>query len=464
MGKIAVLAVMANLEASYSVAGVTLAYIRLLSRMGQDVVFVTTSDFTGHDKLPAGVEVRTYKRYHGKIGEGFDRDDFDTCARDAALELVDALRDCSVCVTHDVIFLADFLPVNWAMRIAAESLPQVRWLHWIHSAPSQRPRKLEYPHSACYSGMVNSQYVCVNRTDVPRVRDMFGVPEGHVRTVHNFVDPVSFLDLHPLTAEFYERFKLYEADTICVYPTRLVTAKQADKIIKLISQIKALGQEVRLFVCNSYSNAEPEKKLAGELTELSQTLGLTGEECVITSLIQSEWAKESGHNMELGVPNRVVRELMQLADLFVLPSISEACSVIMLEASITKNLMVLNRDLLTTSEFLGQELDPEHTKRGLSMSFGSLTRPVTGYLPDEPSWYADRARAVIAAQDRNQALQFFKYVRKYHSPIWVYRNQLLPLLEPDRPCDDVLKPNAAPSPDGEAPKKNTRREAKAAKS
>ena len=55
----------------------------------------------------------------------------------------------------------------------------------------------------------------------------------------------------------------------------------------------------------------------------------------------------------------------------------------------------------------------------------------------------DRARAVLAAQERNQALQFFKYVRKYHSPAWVYRNQLLPLIEPDRPCDDVLKPAAA---------------------
>jgi glycosyltransferase involved in cell wall biosynthesis len=440
MSKVAVLAVLANFEASYSVAGVTLAYVKLLRRMGHEVVFVTTSDFTGGDKLPVGVEVRTYKRYQGKLDE-IDIPAFDAYVRPAATEIAKALRDCSVCLTHDVIFLKDFVAVNWAARIAAESLPHLRWLHWIHSAPSPRPQKLEYPLSACYCDMPRSEFVCVNRTDVPRVRDMYAVPEGHVRTVHNFVDPVGFLDLHPLTAEFYEQYRLYDADTICVYPTRLVVAKQVDKTIKLLSRIKALGQQVRLFVCNSYSNAEPEKKLAGKLRTLAESVGLGKDECVITSLVKSKWAGESGHNIELGVPNRVVCEMLQLADLFVLPSISEACSVIMLEASITKNLMVLNRDLLTTPEFLGQELDPEYTKRGLALSFGSLTRPISGYLPSEESWFEDRARAVVAAQERNQALQFFKYVRKYHSPEWVYRNQLLPLIEPDKVNAAALGPD-----------------------
>ena len=453
MGKVAVLAVMANLEPSYSVAGVTLAYIRLLKRMGHDVVFVTTSDFTGTADLPTGVEVRTYPRFSGKLDEGFDHGAFDAYARKAAKDLVSALSDCPVCLTQDVIFLREFVPVNWAMRIAAKSLPQLRWLHWLHSAPSERPQKPAYPFSACFSGMINSQYVCVNRTDVPRVRDMYAVPEGHVRTVHNFIDPVGFLDLHPLTAELCERHRLYEADTICIYPTRLVEAKQVDKTIKLMSQIKALGKEVRLLVCNSYSNASTEKKLAGRLRKLATSLGLSADECVITSLLKSDWASEAGHDMEVGVPNRVVRELMQLGDLFVLPSISEACSVIMLEAGITKNLMVLNRDLLTTPEFLGQELDPEYTKRGLALSFGSLTRPITGYLPDEASWFADRARAILAAQERDQALQFFKYVRKYHNPLWVYRNQLLPLIEPDRVCEPALKAESRRPPKAAIPAK-----------
>jgi hypothetical protein len=114
--------------------------------------------------------------------------------------------------------------------------------------------------------------------------------------------------------------------------------------------------------------------------------------------------------------------------------------MIMLEAGMTKNLIVLNRDLLTTTEFLGQELEPEYTKRGLALSFGSVTRPVMGYLPDEASWYADRAKGIMASQDRNQAIQFFKYVRKYHSPTWVYENQLMPLISPDSDAGNILFP------------------------
>jgi glycosyltransferase involved in cell wall biosynthesis len=439
-GKVAILTVLASIDAAYSVAGVTLAYLRLLREKGHDVVLVTTSDFKDHGQLPAGVEVRTYTRYNRASKEPFDKESFDKYVETSSQELVIALEDCSVCLTQDIIFIHEFLCVNWAMRVAAESLPHLRWIHWMHSGPSQRPRKLEYPIAACFNGMINSRYVCVNRTDIPKASAMYAVPESHVRTVHNFVDPVHFFDLHPLATEFYHRYKLYEADTICVYPTRLVEPKQVDKVIKLLAQIKATGQSVRLFVCNSYSNAEKEKTLAQKLSEYATGEGFSSDEVIITSLVKSPWAEENDHNIELGIPNSAIRSLMQLADLFVLPSISEACSMIMLEAGMTKNLIVLNRDLLTTTEFLGQELEPEYTKRGLALSFGSVTRPVMGYLPDEASWYADRAKGIMASQDRNQAIQFFKYVRKYHSPTWVYENQLMPLISPDSDAGNILFP------------------------
>jgi glycosyltransferase involved in cell wall biosynthesis len=429
MGKVAILAVLANLEPRYSVAGVTWASIRLLSRMGHEVVLVTTSDYASFRKFPPGVEVRTYDRFNGDLDEGFDRSAFDAYVRTTSQRLASALEDCPVCLTQDVVFLRSWVAVNCAMRQAAESLPAMRWLHWIHSAPSDRPEELAYPFSACFADMPRSLFICVNHTDAPALAAMYDVPVDRVRTVHNYVDPETFLCLHPLAAEFYTRYRLYEADTVCVYPTRLVKAKQIDKVVKLMSHLKRLGRSVRLFVCDSYANAEREQALARDLQEQARSLGLSEDECVVTSLVQSRWAAQVGHKIEFGVPNQVVGELMQLADLFVLPSLSEACSMIMLEAGLTKNLTVLNRDLETTSEFLGPESEPEATDRGLTFSFGSAKRAIGGYLPDEETWYADRARMVIEAQEHDRAISFFKYVRKYHSPAWVYENQLQPLLE-----------------------------------
>lgn len=425
--KLAVLGVLANLYKSYSIAGVVIDQLRLLRRAGHDVVFVTTSDFKDTGEVPEGVSVRTYERYREPIIEN-PHESFERYIKTASDQIRDCLSDRETCLTHDVLFLKDFAAVNWAIRHAAADLPELKWLHWFHSAPSPRPKNLRYPFTGCFCGMANSQYVSVNRTDVPRFRDMYQVPEAHVRTVHNVIDPPTALSMHPLASELYFDLAIHDADTVCVYPTRMVGAKQIDKVIKLLACLKEDGQSVLLIVCNSYSSSDSEKQLIEELTHLSRDWGLVGGEVLFTSNYKSKWATAKGYDLSQGVPHKAVMDLLAVADLFIQPSLSEACPVIMLEAGLSKVMMVLNQDLLITREFLGQEMAAEDTRRGAAFSFGSLTRPVKSYQPNEKQWFQDRAKKLAAFQRSDKALEFFKYVRKYHSEAWIYRNQLLPLL------------------------------------
>lgn len=51
---VAVLAALSSLEPSYSIAGVVVAQLRLLTQKGHLVVFITTDDFADQSALPEG--------------------------------------------------------------------------------------------------------------------------------------------------------------------------------------------------------------------------------------------------------------------------------------------------------------------------------------------------------------------------------------------------------------------------
>jgi glycosyltransferase involved in cell wall biosynthesis len=222
-----------------------------------------------------------------------------------------------------------------------------------------------------------------------------------------------------------EEHKLLEADTICIYPTRLTEAKQIDKAIQLVEQLKVLGQDVRMIVCNSWSNGQEE---IDYLNKLKSESFLTEQELLFTSTFESKWCKDSDIDIQLGLPKPVVQDLLRLSDLFILPSISECCSMVMLEAGANKNLMILNQDLWSLHEFGGQIMNNSTSRSAMYLEFGSRTRPIANYHPSPEEWYKNKALEIIEYQNSNQAINFFKTIRKRHNPEWVYRNQLLPCI------------------------------------
>ncbi len=420
--KIAILACLSSLVPTYSIAGVVHDQLRMFKDAGEDVVFITTDDFHEQEKVPEGIEIRYYPRYKGKLDE-IDKAEFEQYVFEVSSILKIHLEDCTTCIEHDLLFIDSFLPINWAMRAVGDMLPKLKWLHWIHSAPSRR-KNLEYPWSGNFMSMPNSNIIYLNHTDIPRIAAMFDCPENEIQIVHNMVDPSSLFKFHPVTKELINKHNLYDADFICVYPTRMVGAKQPDKAVKLLAHLRNLGYKVKFVICNSWSNADQEK----DYISLLKQGPLQDDELIITSQFDSQWCKDNKHDIELGVPKDVVIDLMRISDIFILPSVSEACSMIMLEAGLCKNLMVLNEDLWSLHEFGGQKIEGQTSERALYMQFGSLTRKITNYLPSEEDWFHQHALLLERTLKQNQAINFFRNIRKRHNPKWVYLNQIKPLL------------------------------------
>lgn len=478
--RIGILTTFYDFNKAYSLCSVVEAQLIALVKYGYNPVLFVHDNFKGD--VPKGVEIRKivprFKLIDYSANQPVAKDFFEQVKKiKEALE--QNLQDIDVAFTHDWIFQGWFLPYNVAMR---EADLKCKWLHWIHSAPSPRPA-VQYPHDCRYKMMPNSKLIYMNNYDVIRLAEMYDGWADDIRVVYNPLDVRSFTEYHPLTKGLIEKYKLLEADIIDIYPismTRAVGGKQPDKIIWLLSKLKKLGKSVRFIVCNAHSTAEKEKTLVKKYLEYAKECGLDEGDVIFTSLYENPepnefyllkcpnceytYGQEQNGQVsykydketficdkckkeitrsqfrkidrspnprfpyESGVPNEVIRQLFQISNLFVFPTMSENCPLILLEAAQGKNLLVLNKSFEPLREFFGEN--------ALYFEFGSLIEKVN--YQDDEKYYEDMAKIIIAELKNNKPLNAFNNLKQKFNIDWIFRNQLEPLLFENQ-CQSLKK-------------------------
>lgn len=410
---VAILTTFYQWDKAYSLTSVVENQLLMLVKYGYNPVLFVHDNFVGEEKVPAGVEIRkVIPRYLlvDYSGNQPVESSFKDQIEDTRKVLEKELKNIDIVFTHDWIFQGWFLNYNVAMREAAKNL-NCRWLHWVHSAPSLRPIDIEYPHNLRYLPMPNSKLVYMNNVDVLRLIEMYGGDHDSVRVVHNPLDPRSFFNYHPFVHKLIDKYRLLEADVIDVYPVSSTRydGKQVHKVIRLLSEIKKRGRSVRFICPNAHANGEAEKQKTQEMIDYGIELGLTREELVFTSFEGEEW--------EQGVPHEIVRDLFSLSNLFVFPTISENGPLIMLEAAMSKALIVANDSFPPLRDFFQED--------ALYFTFGSLIFDVN--YADEGKWYQDLAIIVIAELMKNKPLNAFAKVKQRFNNDYIFKNELEPL-------------------------------------
>ena len=178
---------------------------------------------------------------------------------------------------------------------------------------------------------------------------MYGAWLKDVRVVHNARDPRTFWDLDPLVNRMIDKYSLFEADIISVYPLstpRMISGKGLDKVIKIHSKLKQLGYKTRLIVCNAHANAQPDQRLIAETRNWAAEMKIYADELIFTS--------QEGKEYELGVKSKIVSDFFRISNIFIFPTISENSSLVLLEAMLSGNLLVLNKKVGTLLEHAGE--------------------------------------------------------------------------------------------------------------
>jgi hypothetical protein len=319
--RVALLTPLPNLDRNYSVCTVILQQVKMLERAGHEVVVYVKKGFNPRSgtlpnispvQLP-GFQVTDYggaaRGFFNKLGKG-------------------ELRGYDAIFTHDFMFLPSFAGYREGVRLVAAdpASTKAKWFHWSHSVPRKLPKE--------FKGVPGHVYVALIQEQAAQVARMYEVPESMISVVWNPTDVTdAFLD--PASADLVEDLHLLKGDILGVLPFSMGRL-EAKGIQRAVEYYMAFGDryDVNLVLCNARSQSPAEQKRLESFTE-KWTRNAEGKRFRFwwTSEVRPGWAD--------CVPNPVIRDLQQVANLFIYPTIGEGNSLAIGEAMTGSSLCVL---------------------------------------------------------------------------------------------------------------------------
>ncbi len=418
--KIALFTTFGGWDTSYSPVNVVKHHLEALKLHGYTPILFTLDCFKApDDPCFEGVELRnvlptlTFEPYQGVAASRNVPQQFEKDLAKVIPAYEEHFKDIDIFLCHDIIFQDSFLPYGAALHKFNMRKNQ-RFFHWMHSGPSLRPNDLSWPISCLYTLPPQSKLVYMNNYDIVRAAEMYGVYPRDVRIVHNPIDIRTENGIDPLVKRIVTEFKLNEADIIGVYPlstTRMnAGGKQLNKAIKVMAGMKKLGKSIRYIVPNAHANGQKEKIAIAEVLQFAKDQGLDDGDLIFTSLLGKEY--------EGGIPHDVVLQLFGLSDIFLFPSVSENCPLVLLEAALKKNLLVLNEDFTPMKDFVGPD--------AFYFKFDSVTT-TTNHPRGEDVYYQDIAKIIVAELEVNKIYRSARTIRQRFNLDYIFKNQIEPL-------------------------------------
>lgn len=406
---------------AYSLNSVVIDQMAMLKSGGYDFKVLTAHDFES-GKHYDGIEVVRMPEVTVSNDGKFENDPIgEIHTMYGALR--EALEDVDICITHDIIYQNACLIHNAAFRMIVGERPDLKWLHWIHSATANK-RDTGWPYfDDLVSAPLENSIVCYpNSYEKPRVAINNNISENIIRHVPHPIDICSYHGFHQITRSLVREHKLLGVDIIMVYPARLDRGKQLQANIRIIAALKREDRSVRLIIPDFHSTGGDKLLYRQDLKDLAEFEGLEPHEVIF----MSEFTRET----EYECPREVVRDLFLLSNVFVLPSVSETYSLVAQEAAICGNLLVLNFDFPAMRSIYGD--DPIYLKFSSNVdAMTGLDGDTISVYENERNYFAGAAKLILARLMKNDIIMMKDKLRKTRNLQYVFNNYLEPLLYED---------------------------------
>ena len=337
--KIGILTTFGGSDSAYSLVNVVATQLQMLIDNDYNPVLYVCPSFTG-----TGIWASNKIEIRKTINPDASSEEIYFCLR----KIVD---DIDIMLCHDIVFL---LPQHQEWSDAIRRLAKktdIHWIHWQHSRGDHAP----------IDPIENSDFCYPNMGDLEHVKTINNTTIEHVHYVPHPMD-FNYLGWTRLAIQIAEDFNFPFVDISMIYPSRLDRQKQVDKAIRVFAGLKRAGKSVCLLVADSYATGQRFKEYKVDCLEIAEKEGLTDKEFAFLGEIYDECA--------VGTPRQVVKALFEMSNLFIQVSNSETSSLVVLEAALAGNMIVLNSDF-----------PPIHHlyKKAIALPFSSVTNPDTKY-------------------------------------------------------------------------------------
>lgn len=339
--RVVIMTTLSNFNASYSLSSCVLDQARALAVTNPNWLIQVwtmqlTNDTLWPKNMPGNVELRKVIPNVRWMDDGYDQKTAGLLAATVSRELV-ALGNADV-ITHDILFQRSFL--NFAAAIhSIDKLKGFNWWHQAHSGPSPLAERPSLPVLYRYSLPAGHRFLGINAAHTERFKQHYGIDDSQIAVCPNVRDPRVLYNFSEEISHFISKTGLLAADVVQIYPVSTDRAfdKGVQHVIRIFGSIKHLLAKVRLVIVNAHANNN--EQIIQRLRAIGTEWGLTEQELLFTS------EHFSPNLLSSGLSAQNTQSLFQVSNLFIFPTTAEASSLVLAEAALAGNLMVLNRDV-----------------------------------------------------------------------------------------------------------------------
>lgn len=417
MRKVAVLTDFVSHDDAYSLCGVVKSQVKMLVSQGYQPTVIVREGWQSQttEITYPGAEIVVVNPGETGSNKVVLTDESELEIDNLRLALDKALVGVDVVLTHDIIYQPNAWKYHVAIQRLSVSYPDIFWLHWVHSTtPFNVAKETGKFAKEVQVPILNSKIVVMNQEEARRKAGTFGYEVNEVVYCPNPFDVARYYTKEAV--QILDECDAWLADFVAVYPARLDRGKQVEVLIEVMAGIAQAGYETRIIVCDFHSTMGDKKTYREELKAEAETME-------VPIYFTSDLDEKPRYKVE----HQTVMNLMEFADFFVHPSVSECDPLIIPEAMWHRNLLCLNYDL-PSFRLLEQFAVMGKFSANVDVTTGGVGATKTEY-DDREQYMGDVGAAILHLLVTNPLAEGHRYVRLKRSLHAVWKNNMYHAIE-----------------------------------
>jgi glycosyltransferase involved in cell wall biosynthesis len=316
-----------------------------------------------------------------------------------------ALRDCQICIAHNIPTFNKNLPLTTALKTLSDEgvVRVVAWCHDLAWTNAQYQPELHpgVPWALLRTAWQGAAYVTISTPRRDDLAALLDISTTQIQVITGGIDPALFFRWSSVMQEIVAHYGLLKSDGIFLLPARITRRKNIELGLHILAQLREqTRKDYRLIVTGPPGPHNPSNPgYLGELLALRAALRLEDAAHFLYAL---------GSVDTPFIPDEeTMASLYQFADALLFPSLQEGFGLPILEAGLA-GIPIFGADLPPLRETGGADLvyfDPHH---------------------DPPEKIASEIERQLLA---NSAFRLRVRVRQHYRWEALIREQLVPLLE-----------------------------------